>query len=72
MKLLFICQANVGRSQAAMELYRQAGGEAESAGTKVDAPGTTLAERPGAVTIMNSMRQAYGIEMIHTMCRQVI
>lgn len=38
MNILFICHANVGRSQAAMELYRKNGGQADSAGTKVDAP----------------------------------
>lgn len=63
MKLLFICQANVGRSQAAMELYRRNGGSADSAGTKVDEPGTTLSQRPGAVNIVNVMRDNYGIDM---------
>ena len=45
MKILFVCQANVGRSQAAMELYRQKGGEADSMGTKVDMLGAALAVR---------------------------
>lgn len=71
MKLLFVCQANVGRSQAAMELYRQKGGEADSAGTKVDAPGATLAERPGAVTIMQIMNEDYGIDMLHNVRTQI-
>ena len=65
MKVLFICQANVGRSQAAMELYRQNGGTADSAGTKVDTPGMTLAERPGAAHIVQIIREEYGIDMIH-------
>lgn len=71
MNTLFICQANVGRSQAAMELYRQKGGNASSAGTKVDMPGTTLAERPGAVNIMQVMREDYDVNMIHNLRIQV-
>lgn len=71
MSLLFVCQANVGRSQAAMELYRQRGGQADSAGTKVDAPGATLAERPGAGTIVGIMRDEYGIDMNHNVRTQL-
>ncbi len=63
MKTLFICQANVGRSQAAMEIHRQLGGEADSAGTKVDAPGATLAERPSAATIIGIMKHDFGVDM---------
>lgn len=71
MKVLFLCQANVGRSQAAMELYRQGNGIASSAGTKVDLPGTTLAERPGAANIIQVMREDYDINMIHNVRTQV-
>ena len=71
MKILFVCQANVGRSQAAMELYRANGGDADSAGTKVDLPGTTLAERPGAATIVAIMRAQYGIDMINNVRTQI-
>ncbi len=71
MKLLFICQANVGRSQAAMELYRQKGGQADSAGTNVDTPRATLAERPGAATIVRVMRDTYGIDMIYNIRTQL-
>lgn len=71
MNILFVCQANVGRSQAAMELYRQQGGKADSAGTKVDAPGTTLAERPGAINILGIMKEDYGIDMIHNVRTQI-
>ena len=70
-KVLFVCQANVGRSQAAMEMYRKAGGSADSSGTKVDAPGATLAERPGAVTIMKIMRDDYDVEMINNVRTQI-
>lgn len=71
MKVLFLCQANVGRSQAAMELYRQKDGVASSAGTRVDTPGTTLAERPGAVNIVQVMKEDYGIDMIRNVRIQV-
>lgn len=70
-KTLFICQANVGRSQAAMELYRKKGGIADSAGTKVDAPGLTLNERPSAATIVGIMRRDHGIDMIHNVRTQL-
>ena len=66
MKVLFICRANVGRSQAAMELYRQRGGDCDSAGTEVDAPGTQLTERPGADIIAGVVKEDYRVEdMIH-------
>lgn len=71
MNVLFICQANVGRSQAAMELYRQKGGTADSAGTKVDAPGKTLAERPGAANIVQIMREDHDIDMIDNVRTQL-
>lgn len=64
MKLLFVCKANVGRSQVAMELYRRRGGDADSAGTQVDAPGETLDKRPGACTIVDIMRNDYSIDML--------
>ena len=48
-----------------MELYRQKGGEANSAGTAVENPNTTLAERPGAVNIVQIMREDHGIDMIN-------
>lgn len=71
MKRLFVCKANVGRSQAAMELYRQRGGQADSAGTRVNKPGTTLAERPSAATIVQVMRDDYSIDMIHNIRTQL-
>lgn len=63
MKVLFICRANIGRSQAAMELYRLRGGQADSAGTRVDVPGQSLNDRPGAATIVNVMRNEYAVDM---------
>lgn len=63
MKVLFICRANVGRSQAAMELYNQLyPGNADSAGTIVDNPGERLIDRKGAVNIIEVMRED-GIDM---------
>jgi arsenate reductase len=63
MKTLFVCRANVGRSQAAMELYNlKFPGRASSAGTIVDMPGELLKYRPGAENIINAMRE-YGLDM---------
>lgn len=47
MKYLFVCHYNVGRSQMAAALYNQLTHttDATSAGTYVDKPGETLAER---------------------------
>ncbi|MDB5167520.1 MAG: Protein-tyrosine-phosphatase [Candidatus Saccharibacteria bacterium] len=47
MKILFVCRANVGRSQMAAAFYNKFTGthDADSAGTKVDVPGETLLER---------------------------
>ena len=71
MKILFICRQNVDRSQAAMELFRLKGGIAESAGTAVENPNTTLAERPGAVNIVAVMRQDYGVDMNKNIRKQL-
>ncbi len=54
-----------------MELYRQKGGTADSAGTKVDAPGKTLAERPGAANIVQIMREDHDIDMIDNVRTQL-
>ena len=63
MKVLFVCQGNVGRSQAAMEYYNQKlPGQAESAGTAVDKPGEKIGERFGAASILSAM-QEHGIDM---------
>lgn len=47
MKVLFVCWANVGRSQMAAALYNHLSGthDADSAGTAVDRPGETLGQR---------------------------
>lgn len=71
MKVLFICRANVGRSQAAMELYNQLHpGDADSAGTIVDNPGEKLIDRKGAVNIIEVMRED-GIDMSNNIRKQL-
>ncbi len=51
MKILFVCWANVGRSQMAAALHNKHAGSkiADSAGTEVDVPGETLLERRNRV-----------------------
>lgn len=62
-KTLFICHANVGRSQVAMELFRRRGGTADSAGTEVDKPGTTVGERPGVDNTLQVVKEDYQIDL---------
>ena len=47
MKILFVCAQNVGRSQTAAALFNKyfPDSHADSAGTNVEAPGETIAER---------------------------
>ena len=71
LRVLFICRANIGRSQAAMELYRREGGVADSAGTHVDEPGQLLADRPGATGIVSIMQEDYDIDMSHNLRTQL-
>ncbi|MBC7869083.1 hypothetical protein H7X69_02815 [Candidatus Saccharibacteria bacterium] len=56
MKVLFVCRANVGRSQAATALYNQIHpGNSDSVGTIVDNPGEKLVDRKGAKNIIEVM-----------------
>lgn len=56
MRVLFICRANVGRSQAAKGFYNLIHpASADSAGTLVDRPGERLDQRTGAVNIIKVM-----------------
>lgn len=71
MNVVFVCQANVGRSQVAMELWRKMGGTADSSGTKVDTPGLTLRERPSSKTIVGIMREEYDVDMINNVRTQI-
>jgi protein-tyrosine-phosphatase len=71
MKVLFICRANVGRSQAAMELYNQLHpGDADSAGTIVDNPGEKLIDRKGAANIIEVMQEG-GIDISDNIRKQL-
>ena len=71
MNVLFICQANIGRSQAAMEFYNQlVPGKGASAGTLVDLPGQRIGDRPGAANAILVMKE-HGVEMSDNTRRQV-
>jgi protein-tyrosine-phosphatase len=62
MKILFVCWANVGRSQMAAALYNKQTGknDADSAGTDVDVYGETLLER------RNRLGGTYTIDVMRT------
>jgi arsenate reductase len=63
MKVLFVCRSNVGRSQMAMEFFRQFGaGDTASAGTAVEKPGQKLKERESATKAVVVMKEL-GIDM---------
>lgn len=62
MKILFVCWANVGRSQMAKAYYNHLthSTDAESAGTEVELPGETLGERRsrrGRTHVIDSMSE---------------
>jgi protein-tyrosine-phosphatase len=58
MKILFICQANTGRSQVAMSFYNQLHDQkADSAGIAVDIPGQRLFQREAAKNILLVMQE---------------
>ncbi len=68
MKVLFVCWANVGRSQMAAALYNKMTGthDAESAGTEVSRPGKTLQERRdrrGGTFVIDVMSEEEGIDI---------
>jgi len=69
MKVLFLCKANVSRSQMAAAIYNQMTNshDADSAGVNVDVPNETLAERKqrlGASNTLDLMREA-GFDLAH-------
>lgn len=71
MKVLFICRANVGRSQVAMAFYNQMhSGQADSAGTIVDNPGERLVNRMGAANVIAVM-QENGIDISNNIRKQL-
>lgn len=71
MEVLFVCRANIGRSQTAAEFYNELEGAGTSAGTKVDAPGEQLHQQPVAKTIIEVMLREYGIDMSANTRKQV-
>jgi protein-tyrosine-phosphatase len=71
MRVLFVCRANVGRSQAAAEFYNQLmPGYGASAGTIVSSPGQKLSQRNGAVNIIKVMNE-HGSDMSSNQRTQV-
>lgn len=71
MNVLFVCRANSGRSQIAMELYNLLHpAEAESAGTMVETPGQHLKDRPTAQIGISIMKEI-GIDMSENIRTQV-
>jgi protein-tyrosine-phosphatase len=72
MKVLFVCRANSGRSQIAMELYNQLHpGEAFSAGTMVNQPGQKLKYRKTAQIGIRVMKEV-GIDMSENKRTQLV
>jgi arsenate reductase len=62
MKILFICWANVGRSQMGAAFYNHLthSADADAAGTKVELPGETLQERRlrrGGTYVIDAMNE---------------
>lgn len=71
MKYLFVCRANVGRSQAAMGLYNATHSEkSESAGTITHFQEVALKDREGAVNIVEAMKEI-GIDISNNKPRQI-
>lgn len=63
MTYLFICRANVGRSQAASALFNKYfNAQSRSAGTMVDMPGELLSQREGAKNIITTLGE-YGVDI---------
>lgn len=76
MKVLFVCWANVARSQMAAALYNHLTGtkDAESAGTDVDHPGETLQERRerrGGTVVIDVTRDEEGIDISQSTRTQI-
>ncbi|MBN2095189.1 MAG: low molecular weight phosphatase family protein [Candidatus Aenigmarchaeota archaeon] len=75
MKVLFVCRGNVGRSQMAAELFTKCTGiKADSAGTLVEAPGSTLQDlwniSPGVEPIVRFMKEE-GCDATKNVRRQI-
>ena len=71
MKYLFVCRANVGRSQAAMALYNATHTElSESAGTITQAHTVALKDREVAKNIIFVMKE-HGIDISENIPQQI-
>ncbi len=71
MKVLFVCRANIGRSQTAAGLYNMIHpAQATSAGTKVEPIGQKLSDRPGAANAIIAMKEK-GLDMSGNTTTQV-
>jgi len=71
MKILFICWANVGRSQMAQALYNQeASSKSSSAGTKVEIENQKISDRPLAKPVIDFMKNE-GIDISNNTTNQV-
>ena len=71
MKVLFVCRANIGRSQTAAGLYNMIHpSQATSAGTKVEPIGQKLSDRPGAANAIIAMKEI-GLDMSGNTTTQV-
>ncbi len=76
MRILFVCWANVGRSQMAASFYNHLTGtkHAAAAGTKVEIPGETLGERRarrGGTHVIDSMMEE-GIDISNNIQTQLL
>lgn len=71
MNVLFVCRANVGRSQIAASFYAAMHGtKRASAGTIVDNPGQQLKDRKQATNVVKVMHE-HGIDMSSNVRTQV-
>jgi arsenate reductase len=63
MNVLFVCSGNIGRSQIAMEYFKQLGvGKTASAGTRVTVEDEKIGDRDDAQNVLEVMHED-GIEM---------
>ena len=69
---MFVCRANIGRSQAAAAFYQQLElGHAESAGTLVENPGQEISDWDGSQVVIDVMRNEHGIDISNNVQRQL-
>ena len=72
MKVLFVCRANVGRSQIAQALYSKITSfESASAGTKVEIENQKICERPLVKPVIDFMKKE-GIDISQNTTNQIM